>query len=186
MASDCSRKLQSSCPPTPTGLRREDIERIVQRAEQHYSGIIAELKAENDLLRKQVASGRPGIDTDLLRQQLVEERRQRLACEEQCQRVNEEHAKVVATLEMRIKKLERVCQDASAKIPATPRSARFSFGTPLRESEPEPAKVEVRKPEIVADALPSVVSDFLLSIGKELDEINAAEAARSAQLKSLV
>lgn len=211
IAANCSRRLQSPAASTqppgtdaPGSLKRDEIERIVRRVEQHYSRRLEDLERENELLRRQLTEQRHRLppDTETLRHQLNEEKRHRLACEEQCQRMTEEHAKVVSTIEQRMRKQERQILDMSKTTTGcTPRSARFSTGTPLRESddtkaiarfEPQNGVHGVKADSPIATVsippggMQSVVFDFLSSIGRELDEINAAEVARSAQLRTLL
>lgn len=214
---ELTNTIASSLPATTTpqgspALNREEIERIVRRVEQHFSGEleaaqhrIHDLEAEVATLKKRVAL--PVADSDgtveELKRQLLQEKRARLACEEQSQLISEEHAKLVQTLEQRIKKQDKVIQEAGTPMRGTPRSARLSTRLaepavrppqdaqlfdlskqdvpPLKGFSP-PRVASVPPPALSADA----VSDFLSAIGEELDAINSIESNRAVHLKGML
>ncbi|KAG5469991.1 hypothetical protein LSCM4_02679 [Leishmania orientalis] len=64
----------------------------------------------------EVADGAAASEADYLRRVLVSERRQRLRVEEQTQSLTEQHARVVGTLERRLKKQEEQLYDLIAAI----------------------------------------------------------------------
>lgn len=184
-------------PHPPAPLQRAEVERIVRRTQQHFEGKISSLEAEVSRLRAELDDARRGTSprtTEALRQQLQFEKRQRLECEEQCQLMTEEHAKLVQTLELRIRKLERQL-DTTNSVRGTPRSARMSTCGKV-EDDVDEVKRESTEDRVVPPLRPFVandialstdaVNDFLQSIGKELDAINAMETQRSKQLRTLL
>jgi hypothetical protein len=184
-------------------LRREDVERIVRRTEQHFAPEIERLRSENAALAEQLQRASDRQFDPTVAALLQAEKRQRLECEEQSQRMIEEHAKQVLHLENRIRKLERQLQESTmgSSNRGTPRSSR----NPARfDDEPDRTTNSPRAPTPKAfpvdlprasTALPEVrpteplsttaVNDFLQSIGRELDAINALEASRGQTLNAL-
>ena len=196
---------RAETPTASSGLRRADVERIVRRTEQHFVPEIERLTAENAELKKQVQTKNErdaDSSSEDLRALLQSEKRQRLQCEEQSQRMIEEHAKQVLHLETRIRKLERQLQEASAGCSnrGTPRASRnptrldddldrvpISPRCPAaRVPLPQETNREVTPPQEPSQPLStSAVNDFLASIGRELDAINAVEASRGQALSAL-
>ena len=189
---------RSHAPPNSTpGLNREDIERIVRRTEQHFLGQLEQYKSRcaelETLLRQSTArdekpSGSTCTSCNELRAQLHAEKHHRLECEEQSQKMNEEHSKLVANLELRIKKLERQAQDTgNLSVRGTPRANRQSIKCDDdhldQEIRPAAAPRPSSPPSIQLST--SAVNDFLSSIGRELDAINAMEASRGRHLSAL-
>lgn len=188
---DAVRATPSS---TTAPLARGDVERIVRRTQQHFEARITALQNENAALRLELEDRRGSAQSiEGLRQQLQFEKRQRLQCEEQCQRMADEHAKLVQTLELRIRKQERQIETGS--IRGTPRSSRSLALRHEDELElPNDLATEKTATVVSAPTVPRIdiamstdaVNDFLHSIGMELDAINAMESERSKHLRTLL
>jgi chromosome segregation ATPase len=168
-----------STPRPPTELDQTSVERIVKRTQLHFASQLEARDRELAVLREALKAASDERDslramTEDLKGHLYTERRHRLECEEQSQRMNEEHTKLVYNLEQRIRKLDNKSHEtASQSNRCTPRSSR-NPGRTDDESAYKPAPLST-----------SAVNDFLSSIGRELDAINALEATRERTLNAI-
>jgi hypothetical protein len=182
--------LLRTTPRSTPALAQADVERIVRRTEQHFTGQIVDQRNRLAALEAAMTKLREENQTltqvnDDLKHSLQHERRQRLECEEQSQRMNEAHAKQVFTLESRLRKLEKQVPDSGGlSVRGTPRSSRSAGGRLDEDLLDSSRQTESR---VRSDAVLSTtaVNDFLSSIGKELDAINAMEASRERTLNAI-
>ena len=180
--------------PAPSSLRREDVERIVRRTEQHFT---ARLEDQQNTIRDLTArlaamdAERANRDAEIesLKRQLQKEKHHRLECEEQSHQMIEEHAKQVQHLESRLRKLEPL--PSARGTPRSSRAPRFEDDSVLGHTLPDareavtPASVPGKAGNAAGPASQfstSAVNDFLTSIGRELDAINAMETHRGLSL----
>lgn len=151
--------MQETMPPSqppvaaPTAaLRHDEIRRIVEKVEKHFTPQISQLsaqlsrqkeendhlRAENEALQRQLQNSQRAADTghavDALRSDLQREKRARFECEEQSHAMAEEHAKYVQTMERRLRQAEQAVVSAQQQqqrsgTGGTPRSARMTAST---------------------------------------------------------
>lgn len=203
LTSSVARQIGSKTNERPLSVN--EIEQVVRRVESHFVSQIQDLeetiRQQSNLIEhlktaktqtcelgelsvvvddKTSLKGSPRAVIEQLRQQLLNEKRQRLKCEEQSTNMTEQHARLVNTLEQRIKKQDKLLQELN-NGKTTPRSVRLSQ---------EEQKTENRKIDFTLQNKPterdSVVTDFLAEISRELDDINKQEATRSKNLYSLL